>query len=755
MKTLSLFILISLVALRPLILETYDSSIDSISSALQGVSDPSPLRTLIFDLLICVAAFLWLISRALGKTHQSYRKTRLEWGLMLLAVAGVVSCLFAGNQRLAMNGTIDWLCYPLLTILLVQLLDRNWHRSLLLAVILAGACAQSVECLDQYFVGFEDTWNHYESIKDDFWAQQGVDLSDPKVDLFENRIRAREATGFLPHSNIAGSYLVLCVMAAIGLIISSWKRKIEKSDDWWILALLVMFIVTSILIFAIVLTKSLGAWVSAGAGIFLWVILFKFRDWIAAHHIKSVVIGWLCFLFVILAVGGHGMYHDSLPGWSLTFRWQYWRNTADLVADYPLTGVGRENFGRHYLQYKAIDSPEEVSNPHNLFIQAASDWGIPGLIGLVMMMIGVSIVITRPLKEYPHENKNSRGPPSGLIWFGWLVGLVIVVTLIRLPLLGSDDPNFLYFRTIMTIVPWLAMMVCVLYLLREDADQSVANRRVLRIAMTIGIFTFLLHDMINFSAFVPATAILLFSMLALGIAQSTPCEEKTQRLSMWWRWCPVSLAAAITLCIIYVGVLPAGRAMQNLERARESAHSIAPGSLSQQMTTRYYDRASMVDPMDPTPLTEKAQWLMTYMDHPKYQSEAFDVADKALRGAISRDPYSLKLHRLRTIYFQKKSLITSIKEDYFAAIEAAKESLNLYPQDPLGLVVLADCFIAGGVTLNNHEWVQQATIQYQNALDLDDRRISWETLQRFSQKKVEYIQERLNEAKQFLQGSSR
>jgi len=747
------------------------------SSALQGVSDPSPFRTLIFDLLICVAALGWLISRALGKTHQPYRKTGLESGLVVLTLAGVASCLFAGNQRLAMNGTIDWLCYPLLTILLVQLLDRSWHRSLLLAVILAGACAQSVECLDQYFIGFEDTWNHYESMKDDFWAQQGVDMSDPKVELFESRIRAGEATGFLPHSSIAGSYLVLCMFVAIGLFISSVKRdqKVskpqasrgvgtdltgssastytqEKLTNLAFISFILLFIV---LIIAIYLTGSLGAWVSAGAGIVLWIILYGCRGWMATHHIKSVVIGWLCFLFIMLAVLGHGIYHDSLPGWSLTFRWQYWRNTAGLITDYPLTGVGRENFGRHYLQYKAIDSPEEVSNPHNLFVQAASDWGIPGLIGLVMMMIGVSFVITRPLKEYPQESRNSRGPPSGMIRFGWIVGMVMVVTLIRLPLLGSDDPNFLYFRTMMTIVPWLAMLICVLYLLREDADQNIYPRRLIRSAVSIGIFTFLLHDMINFAAYIPVTATTLFSMLALGIAQSTQYKEKSQRLSKWWRWCPVGVAATLMLCIAYVGVIPVGRAMLNVELARVSARSVAPVSSLQQITTHHFDRASMVDPMDPTPLTEKAQWFMVLMDYPEYQTDTFDLTNKVLIDAIARDPYSLKLRRIRTMFFQKKSLITSFREDYLTAIEAAEESLKLYPQDPLGLVVLADCYMAGGITLNNRQWVEQANTLYQDALLLDDQRISWETLQRFSEKKINYIRERLNETKQFLQGPSR
>ena len=111
----------------------------------------------------------------------------------------------------------DWLCLPVLTIALVQLMHLRSQRSLLLGAVLASACVQAGQCLEQHFVGFDETLEYYESIKEDFWARQGVDPDSPKVDAFERRMRARESAGFFPHSNVTGSYLVMCGLRRLRL----------------------------------------------------------------------------------------------------------------------------------------------------------------------------------------------------------------------------------------------------------------------------------------------------------------------------------------------------------------------------------------------------------------------------------------------------------------------------------------------------------------------------------------------------------
>ena len=384
-----------MVALRPLVAESYDSAGNPMTAALESVSDPSPVHTLVFDMAILVSAVGWLVARAIG-SHQRYRRTGLEWGSLIIVLAAIVSCCFAGNKRLAINATIDWLCYLVLTIVLVQLLRHRWQHRVLIAVIVATACVQAVQCFDQYFVGFEDTWAQYEEIKDEFWARQGVDRDSAKVELFESRIKAREASGFLPHSNLTGSYLMLCGLVALGVSVSSLARSMNLKR---VLATGACGVLATGILAAVLTTKSNGAILACVFGLGLWILIRLTRHWIDSHRTRALLIGWVLAAIGLSATVGLGLMNDRLPHMSLTFRWQYWKTSAQLIADHPFRGVGRENFGRHYLRYKTIDSPEEVSNPHDLFVQAAADWGLPGLTGLIVAMIGVSLTLVRRLSD--------------------------------------------------------------------------------------------------------------------------------------------------------------------------------------------------------------------------------------------------------------------------------------------------------------------------------------------------------------------
>ncbi|MEK7731582.1 MAG: hypothetical protein AAB363_06965, partial [Planctomycetota bacterium] len=288
-ENLSLFVLIGLVALRPLVGESYDPAGNTLTEALGVVSDPQPLTTLVFDLLVLGSTCGWLVARAIG-SPRSYRRTGLEWWAALVAIAAVVSCFFAGNKRLAINATIDWLCLPILAIALVQLLREPWQRRVLLAAVLASACVEAAQCLEQSF-SFNETWAHYQSIKTDFWTRQGVELDSSKVELFEQRMRAREATGFLPHSNVAGSYLVLCFFAGLGLTAALWSNLKQRGND--VIAFLCA-LGTALMLVGVVLSKSLGAVLSGLAGLALWTVARRFSRWIDVHRTRAWMIAWFC-----------------------------------------------------------------------------------------------------------------------------------------------------------------------------------------------------------------------------------------------------------------------------------------------------------------------------------------------------------------------------------------------------------------------------------------------------------------------------
>ncbi len=769
-EAISLFVLIAVTILRPLVPETYDSAETAIGAALGPLSDPSPVHTLIFDLLILLGACGWLLSHAVGPRH-TYRSTGLGLGTAIVVLACVISCLGAGNKRLAVNASLDWLCLPVLTIALIQLMYKPWHRRLLLAAVLASACVQAAACFDQYFCSFADTWEHYQGIKTDLWAGQGVELDTPQVELFERRMLAREASGHLPHSNIAASYLVLCGFAAVGLVLATWKG---VGGGLGRLVACGAALATAALALAVPLTKSLGAMVSALAGTILWIVLRVLAKWISANRAKSLALGWGVAAAGILAAAGHGLYHGSFPHMSLTFRWKYWLASYDMIADHALTGVGRENFGRHYLRYKTIDSPEEIANPHNLFVQAAADWGLLGFLGVVVMLVGASLALTseprpptdpgpRPAPRSPPEPRAEWNPDlSGAraitrtettSAIPWTFGLLLVVTLGRLPLLGTDDANYLYYATVTTGIVWLGAFICFAGVRSLTVAGHISVAAAAGIA--VGLFAFVLHDMINFAMFVPSTATTAFALLAYCIAERSapPTEPRASARAEPGSPSPRLTFAAVSgmtaLLALFV-MRPAIGANRELARARNVAGQLHPGSITQQLAYGHFQQAAARDPWDPTPHAECARWLLKLSTIPDLREQALHLAVLSLDQAVKRDPINIRYPRLRMQLCKTWAEHSGEAMHYHAAIDAAKAALRLYPHDPVGLATLADRQAEAGASIGSGDLLRDAMESYEQALALDRARPAWERIRRFSKRKRSAINAKITRATDLL-----
>ncbi len=739
-ETVCLFLLLAVVALRPLIAERYDSAGSPTTMALGEVRDPLPLSTLLLDLVILLAAGVLCLSR-LGGGAPSYHRTGLEWGAALVAVAAVVSCLLAGNKRLAMNATIDWICMLVLALTLAQLAGHSWRRKLVLGVVLASACVQAEHCLEQVWDGFDQTWQHYQGIREEFWARQGVPLDSGEVELFERRMQAREADGFLQHSNVTGSHLVLCALPALGLAINRWKRPTAIGALMTTGGAMSMVVV---IVVAAATTKSLGAAVSGACGLVVWTILGRTSRWSPRSRQRLTTFAWIAFAFGVLAVVGHGWFRGGLPGWSLTFRWQYWVASARMFQDHWLTGVGRENFGRHYLQYKSIESPEEVANPHNLLVQAGCDWGIVGLVGVLLLLYGWSRKVTDRGAETIESQTPSRFEgPSSLAPLAWTIGLLFVVTFARLAFLGSDDPNFLTYSAGVTGLVWGGAFCVVLF---GPSDGKWHHGCV-----TAGLVAFLLHEMINFALFVPGSATTFFALVGLSVAeQGNPASEPVGRRREVQRLLTV-LGAMIL--VAWFGVIPVARSRAHLEEAwREASRPVGAGFSTHPAWTAF-DAAAQADPWDPVPAVANAEWLMSVgANSAERSATAYGAAVLTLRGAAARDPRALSVARLQVHTALALARVTDRAEDFQSALGFALRAQTVYPQSPAGLVRLADVELEAGERTKSQEYLRDAQRHYLAGLALDDGRLSWETLRRFRERERAEINGKIARTQTLLDG---
>jgi len=733
-ETGCLLLLLVVVGLRPLICETYTSARSPLTATLGTLEDPQPATTLAFDAAILAVAAAWMVTRAVTPSHR-WRRSGLEWGALLVLVAGAISCAVAGNKRLALNATVDWLTLPLLTLLLVQLLRTGWRVRLALAVILATAAVQAYECFNQVLYSFPQTEQFYEQHRDRIWAERGIEPDSAQVELYERRLYSREASGFLAHGNVTAGYLVAAALATAGLAWSRWRSGRVPAGLIGLVALAMAV--------AVGLTGSKGALAAGLIASAVWCLRNAAGGWIERHPRRTLRIGWAVVLAAGLATVAHGWYHGSLPGSSLDFRWQYWTASSRMIADHALTGVGRENFGRHYLQYKPITSPEEVSNPHNFLVGATAEWGVVGLGGVVLMLIGGSIAATRG----PHDGLDTTpSPRSTALCWGVVTGAVIFLA--RCFLLGTSDPNYLFVSTAIPLIVWAAVFALASPG-RADAGHTRDLQR-LAIGVNCALLAFLLQDTINFALSVPGAATTFFALLAIPIALrqpapatvSTPAGGLRTALA---RWSPAAIACTALLLHVFLLLAPVARCAITLAWARAHASRPTPGPHRAQPVFAAYQGAASLDPLDPTPCAECAAWLFGFAEAAPDPENTLRAAIQQTDRAIARDPLGTSLHRQKLRICRRAYKVTGDTAHLAAAVNHARRVVDLYPQSPEAHADLGLSLLDVARHRPTSEQLAEARHHLQRTLDLDNARPTWEQIRRLPPRRRQQIQQAIEE----------
>ena len=345
----------------------------------------------------------------------------------------------------------------------------------------------------------------------------------------------------------------------------------------------------------------------------------------------------------------------------------------------------------------------------------------------------------------------------------------IVVLALRAALQGSTDANFIYYTTMVAAMAWAAGAVVL------GAGSSTKDGRgegSLRAGITWGLVAFLLHDMIHFAAFVPATATTLFALLAVVIAEAQsrlapeeagadlPSTGSQRRAAGFSPRGVFTISRAVTLMsisglvVLWLAAMYGGARSLDLARV-EAASPLTPSQL--QLVSTRFGFAQSSAWFDPTPCVEQVGWLLNVARDARHAEWALSEAERPAACAIARDPHNVAVRRMVAALrlFQARQaaavdgqhrvvggLARSAAEDqrgvaaYQRAVDAAREAVALYPLDPPGLVSLADTLAEAGRAAREADaeeplsWLVAAASEYQRALDLDDARPAWERQRR-------------------------
>ncbi len=749
----TLLVLLALIPLRAVLAETHTFELLGMFRHLDLPSGAQAATTFtIVGCIIAIAAILLCIGIQSGRRR--YRRTGAELGAALLLIAAIISTSLAGQKHLALIGVLDLLGGVLYLIVLRQLLRRPWQVRLALVVIVATAAMTIAKCAHQHFVELPDTLEYYESHKAELMPQDSPTDDGSRTHGmqhdFEQRMRSGSLSGYYGHPNILGSHLILFLFATIAILSA---RRRENRPVWMLLLPIVIVIGCAVALYA---TRSKGAMVACGLALLVWIVGQGWARSLARR--PRTVLTALCLSAVVGCTGLYLMLrtNPAALGRSILFRSMYWQGAREIIADQGLLGVGANQFGRHFTRYKSVECPEEVESPHSWVVRFATEWGVIGLAGILLLFLGVAMRLagqTPGGSILPHDDFDAtptRGPPGSIIL--WCGGIGLIVFGAWFALLAGSDPGYRAMVFLIGAIPFAIGFVALAVESMQSTRLADDTLGPLLPALCAGLIGFVLHTGIDLALFATGPATTFFAMIAVTLAvrecrtpdPTTQHTETANRPSASrLRFATVvglTVMSALVLVVYSVRlVFPAVHLAKELQTARTKADPSPWHVYTVSMGYRAYRAGMNAYPLDATATGELIEQLLPRAGSVEQVDEALTLADEFQL----RDRHSGRLHSYRAMLYRRRYDFSKDADDLRRSIEAQQAFVAAYPTSPrrrIDLAALLEFHAEQGATADART---KAAHQLQTALNLDAQRIYVSKPNRLTAKQIATIEERI------------
>lgn len=211
---------------------------------------------------------------------------------------------------------------------------------------------------------------------------------------------ARLLTGPFGYPNAMAGFLLLAGGAALAMVREGRSPAIRAGA----------MAAGGLALVGLLLTRSRGAWLAAGAGFAVWAVV-ECRTWWPRRRVW-LLLGGGSLLAALLSLSWTW---GSIPSnlWrladrpevsSLLWRWQILQWTWAMAQDHPWWGMGPGAFPVALTQYQRIPYVSG-ENPHNLYLELAAEYGLPAAILAVLILLGflgrVRAAIQRTPAQHP------------------------------------------------------------------------------------------------------------------------------------------------------------------------------------------------------------------------------------------------------------------------------------------------------------------------------------------------------------------
>lgn len=309
-----------------------------------------PYLNLIYSVLLLIFLAIWFIYKGiLIKKIQP-----LKYPLILFSLVLIISVVFSPDKLNSLGELYKYTTGIFLLFIAASLTDED-KMHLIHSIVLASLFI-SFLAIYQYFFGFKHTLDYMAKVK----------ITYPFALDYITRKRV-----YLPFvtPNILGGYLAM----TLPLVLTYKKNRI-----WLILPLL----------FALFLTKSLGALLSLFLGAVIYFYLrgrLKKRGWL-------ILFGLLIIIGLVFMIRAATQKQHLQPIFSTVMRLNYWKDTLRIIKARPLTGVGVGNFNLVFSRYA-----------HNSYLQIWAELGILGIISILWL---ITAILKSALKNIKDSHKN-------------------------------------------------------------------------------------------------------------------------------------------------------------------------------------------------------------------------------------------------------------------------------------------------------------------------------------------------------------
>jgi len=218
-------------------------------------------------------------------------------------------------------------------------------------------------------------WNEAPA-KIDSFNQLGLQLMNLRPVIFQNLHQL--------HPNVAGGIIALLFPCTVAAMVRMLRER------RFLLALLVAAAL-GIMILALALTTSRGAWIALFGGLVAWLMWIGAKDMSNSLFLSrrktlgltGLALSGIALSAVLLSPRGLSGFFDRLPGpASAGSRLQLAQDAFDLAGDYWLTGAGLNSFDGLYSQYIQVIPFHAVIHSHNLFLNVLIEEGVLGFVSL-------------------------------------------------------------------------------------------------------------------------------------------------------------------------------------------------------------------------------------------------------------------------------------------------------------------------------------------------------------------------------------